>query len=220
MDAHKRLLPARSRSFAPASRSRTEGRSAKAGRQLAAPGELVVSECPPDGGVHRPGVDRVRMALGLDLEALFGEAFLPRRQQPGIERQAAGHRHRALTHIGRADQLDRTGRHRQVDALEDIGDRYLAPDHVDDVGLGEDGADAVIDAPVPAWIELMGGTAPGKSRYLVSAGIAVAVAMASRNGAAKSFSLAAPTPLTSANSVAFRGRRRAMSASDLSEKTT
>ena len=87
----RRLLPARSRSFA----------SAKAGRQLPELGELLVPKRPPDGGADGAGVDRVGVALGLDLEPLFPDAFPERRQQPGIERQAAGHRHRQQPGIGR-----------------------------------------------------------------------------------------------------------------------
>ena len=46
-----------------------------------------------------------------------------------------------------------------------------------------------------------------------------AASMAARNGSANCLSLAAPTPLTSANSVSVRGCRRAMSISVRSENT-
>ena len=55
-------------------------------RQLPEPGQFLVSERSPGGGADGPGVDRARVALGFDLEPLFGEAFLKRRQQPGIGR--------------------------------------------------------------------------------------------------------------------------------------
>ena len=55
-------------------------------RQLPEPGELVVAKRPPDGGADGAGVDRIGVALGLDLEPLFPDAFPERRQQPGIER--------------------------------------------------------------------------------------------------------------------------------------
>lgn len=48
----------------------------------------------------------------------------------------------------------------------------------------------------------------------------VALFMADRNGSAKSFSLAAPTPLISAKSSSVRGARRAISISERSGKTT
>ena len=47
-----------------------------------------------------------------------------------------------------------------------------------------------------------------------------AASMAARNGPANRFSLAAPTPLTAANSASLRGRRRAMSISVRSGNTT
>ena len=56
-------------------------------------------------------------------------------------------------------------------------------------------------------------------RSLAHPASARALSMAARNGVANAFSLAAPTPLTSANSSSVRGRRRAMSINERSGNT-
>ncbi len=85
--ALRRLLPARNRSSHLPMSYGGQVVSAKAGRQLPERGELVVSERPPDGGADGAGVDRIGVALGLDLEALFPDAFLERGEEPGIGRR-------------------------------------------------------------------------------------------------------------------------------------